>query len=67
MKIFKTPVELGDFVVESTMLTSSEGEFQEKVGVSIDRWAYICKNVNKNDDKKKEFRDILQRNLSEVI
>lgn len=67
MKIFKTPVELGDFVVESTMLTSSEGEFEEKVGVSIDRWAYICKNVNKNDDIKKEFRDILQRNLSEVI
>lgn len=67
MKIFKTPVELGEFVVESTMLTSSEEEFQKKVGVTIERWSYICKNVNKDDSINKEFRNILQRNLSEVI
>ena len=67
MKIFKTPVELGEFVVESTMLTNSEKEFENKVGVSIDRWSYLCKNLNKDKNIKEEFRKILQRNLSEVI
>lgn len=67
MKIFKTPVELGEFVVESTMLTNSEKEFENKVGVSIDRWSYLCKNLNKDKSIKEEFRKILQRNLSEVI
>lgn len=67
MKIFKTPVELGEFVVESTMLTNSEKEFENKVGVNIDRWFYLCKNLNKDKSIKEEFRKILQRNLSEVI
>lgn len=67
MKIFKTPVELGEFVVESTMLTNSEEEFKEKVGVSIEKWSHICKNVNKDKKVNEEFRNILQKNLSEVI
>ena len=67
MKIFKTPVELGEFVVESTMLTNSENEFKDKVGVSIEKWAEICKNVNKDKKVNEEFRKILKRNLSEVF
>lgn len=67
MKIFKTPVELGEFVVESTMLTNSEKEFEDKVGVSIERWSEICKNVNKSEGFNEEFRKILKKNLSEVI
>ena len=67
MKIFETPAALGKFVVESTMLTNSEEEFKEKVGVNIEEWFNICKNVNKDKKADEEFRKILQKNLSEVI
>lgn len=67
MKIFKNPVELGEFVIESIMITNNEKDFKRKIGVTIDEWKYICKNVNNDIDVGEIFQQIIQRNLSEII
>lgn len=67
MKIFKTPVELGNFVVESTMITGDECYFKNKVGVSIDEWIDICKNAIKDRKIGDCFKKIVQKNLTEIL
>lgn len=67
MKIFKSTEELGDFVVESTMITSNEEEFQNKIGVTIDEWNTICKHATSDKLVGEKFQKILQKKLTEVI
>ena len=67
LKIFKTPEELGNFVEESTMLTGTEEEFQRKIGVSSEEWRTICKSAIESEVEGVKFKEILQKNLSEVI
>lgn len=67
IKIFKTPEDLGEFVLSSTMITHEEDEFKSKSGVSIKEWKEICSNAINKKDVGEKFRDILQKSLSEVI
>lgn len=67
MKLFKSTVELGDFVVESTMITSDEDEFENKIGVTIDEWKIICANATSDKLVGEKFQQILQKSLTEVI
>jgi hypothetical protein len=67
MKLFKSTVELGDFVVESTMITSDEEEFENKIGVTIDEWKIICANATSDKLAGEKFQQILQKSLTEVI
>ena len=67
IKIFKTPLDLGNFVVESTMITGDEFDFKNKVGVSIEEWISICENSIKDKKIGKEFKRILQKNLTEIL
>lgn len=67
LKIFKNPEELGDFVVNSTMLTDEESTFIDKTGVTVEAWRNICKTAVKNKASGEKFQEILQKNLSEVI
>lgn len=67
MKIFKSSVELGDFVVESTMITNDAEEFQNKIGATIDEWITICKHAARDKLIGEKFQRILQKSLTEVI
>ena len=67
LKIFKTPEELGEFVEESTMITGTEEEFKKKIGVSSEEWKTICKSATESEIEGMKFKEILQKNLSEVI
>jgi len=67
MKIFKTPIELGNFVVESTMITGDENYFENKVGVTIEEWVEICKNSIKDKKIGNAFKKIVQKNLTEIL
>ena len=67
MKIFKSTVELGDFVVESTMITNDKEEFENKIGVTIDEWNIICKHATSDKLVGEKFQQILQKSLTEVI
>lgn len=67
LKIFKNPGELGDFIVDSTMLTNDENTFICKTGVTVNEWKKICSEATKNKVSAEKFKEILQKNLSEVI
>ncbi len=67
IKFFSTPKELGDFVVSSGLMTSSEEELEEKLGISLEEWKHICENAISNKDSGEKFRKILLRKLTEVF
>ena len=49
------------------MLTGTEDEFKKKIGVSSEEWRAICKSATENEIEGMKFKEILQKNLSEVI
>lgn len=67
LKIFNTPRELGEFVVNSSYMTTTEREFKDRIGISIPEWNNICERANKNKRDGEKFRDILLKSLTEII
>ena len=67
LKIFRNPEELCNFIVDSTMLTNDENTFISKTGVTVSEWKKICSEAIKNKLSAEKFKEILQKNLSEVI
>lgn len=66
VKVFKTPEELGEFVIYSSTVTSTEKELENKIGVTIDEWRDICKSAITNPSNGDRFKAILE-NLTEVF
>ncbi len=67
IKIFKDAKELGDFVVSSSLITSTEKELEKKIGVSLEEWKYICEKAAKDKEKGEKFKKILLKKLTEVF
>lgn len=67
LKIFKTVEELSEFVINSSYTTSTEEEFKDRVGFTVEEWREICSNAVIDKDKGYKFRDILLKSLTEVI
>ncbi|WP_297423350.1 hypothetical protein [Clostridium sp.] len=67
LKIFKTSEELGEFVISSSLLTSTEKELESKIGMTMDEWKDVCKFAPIDSDKGEIFRKILLNKLSEVF
>jgi len=67
IKVFKTPEELGEFVISSTLITSTEKELESRVGMTIDEWRNVCKLAIKDSANGELFRKILLRKLSKVF
>ena len=66
IKVFSTPEELGEFVISSTLVTSTEKELENRIDMSIDEWRDICKSAIKDSVKGQIFRKVLLKKLSEV-
>lgn len=66
-KIFKTPSELGEFVVNSSYMSNAIDEFQIRTHETVDQWKEICEKAITNKKCGEEFRDILLKNLTEVL
>lgn len=67
LKILKTTEELGDFVVSSALIVGDEASFKSKTGVTIEEWKSICKSATKSTEVGEHFKNILQKNLTEII
>lgn len=67
LKIFEKPEELGDFVLSSSYMTLNEDDFEDKTGVTIEKWKEICLNASDNKRNGEQFRDILLKSLTEII
>nr|WP_207729391.1 hypothetical protein [Clostridium gallinarum] len=67
LKIFDNPKDLGEFVVSSSYITTTEEDFIERTGINLNEWKNICEkaHINKRDGEK--FRDILLKSLTEII
>lgn len=67
LKIFDKPKELGEFVVNSSYITTTEEDFVERTGISLVEWGKICENADVNKRNGERFRDILLKSLTEII
>ena len=67
LKIFEKPEELGKFVLESSYMSGSQEEIREKINEDTTNWLEICKKATTNKKIGEQFREILQKNLTEVI
>ena len=59
IKVFWTPEELGEFVISSMLITSTEEELENRIGMTIDEWRDICKFAVKDFIKGEKLRNIL--------
>lgn len=67
IKMFKKPEEVGEFVISSGLLTSTEEELEKKIGMKLEEWKNVCKSVLKDRSKAEEFKRTLVKKLSEVF
>lgn len=67
MRLFKTPKELGEFVISSSLMTSTEKEVENKIGMNLDDWRKVCELGNKDIQVGEKFRKILLKKLTEVF
>ena len=67
LKIFDNPKELGEFVVNSSYITTTEEDFIERTGISLGEWEKICGNADVDKRYGEKFRDILLKSLTEII
>ena len=67
LKIFNTPEELWEFVINSSYMSSSVEEFEKMSSKSIDDWKIICSTADKDKITGEAFRKILLKYLTEVI
>lgn len=66
LKIFNSPTELGEFVINSNYIIRGN-EFEEVVGVTIEDWKEICKKAETDKACGEKFRNILAKSLTEII
>ena len=67
LKIFRNTEEVGEFVINSILITGDINSFKEKIGVGIDEWRVICKEATKNIEMGERFQEIFEKNLTEII
>lgn len=67
LKVFRSPEELGEFVINSILTTNDASEFERKVGVTIDKWREICEMATSNWSLGESFRQIIKKHLTEII
>ena len=67
LKIFEKPEDLGRFVLDSSYMLNSEELFRKENTEDITEWLELCKNATTNKQAGEKFRNILQKNLTELI
>ena len=67
LKIFKSSKELGRFVLDTTMITAEEDEFQNKTGVTPNEWIEICELASNNKNFGEKLKLIMQKKLTEIL
>lgn len=67
IKFFTTPDELAECVVSSSIMTSTEDELEQKLGMTLDKWREISKTAISNKENGEKFRNVLLKKLTEVF
>lgn len=67
LKIFETSEELGRFILDSCKLTSGYERIPNKEEYSEETWLELCKNAEIEIEAGEKFREILLKNLTEIL
>ena len=67
LKIFDDPKDLGEFVISSSYITTTEEDFIERTGINIVESKSICEKAHTNKWDGEKIRDILLKSLTEII
>ena len=67
LNMFNNAIDMGKFVLKANEITNNEEEFQRKVGLTNEQWIELCGSLINNEDNQIKFKNILIKNLSEII
>lgn len=67
IKVFRSPEEVGEFVISSGLITSTKQELESRIGMKIEAWKEICRESIHDAEKGEIFRYVLSKKLSEVL
>lgn len=67
MKVFENAEEMGKFILDTNHMTNSEQSFEEKLGVTEEEWINICSKAPENKKNGEKLKEILIKNLTEVM
>lgn len=68
-KIFKSPIELGQYMVD-TYENSEEADIsmlENQLEVPKEEWLSICSTVHENDFMKRQFTEILNNRIKDML
>lgn len=67
MKVFENAEEMGEFILESSHMTSLDQSFEEKLGVNEEEFKIICSRAADSKKYGDKLKEILTKNLTEVM
>lgn len=67
IRFFTTPDELGEFVISSSTITSTEEELEKRLGMSLNEWKEVSKTAVVSNENGQKFRKVLLKQLTEVV
>lgn len=67
LKVFRNATELGEFVVNTNNQTDYERIFEQKIDLTEKQWLELCKKAHKDNNSAKLLKQILFKELKEII
>ncbi|WP_163192512.1 hypothetical protein [Clostridium thermarum] len=65
--IFRSPQEVGEYVVEGYKAENMLSQFAEETGFTIEQWEDVYLNLYENEFMKKKFVDILNNKICNLL
>ena len=67
LKTFFTPLELGEFVVNTVCETNYRECFCKDISMSKEQWLKFCSGVSKDKEKGEKFKGYLFKELKDIV
>lgn len=67
LRVFKNPVELGDFVLNTNMQTDYEDTFEIGTSITTDEWIKLCYDAVDNEEAGESLKQILFKELKDIV
>lgn len=65
--IFKTPMEVGDYLIEEYEKDKMLDYFEDESGMSREEWVSTCTGVYESDFLRKKFIDVLNNRAKDIL
>lgn len=65
--VFRTPVDVGDYLVKGYEESDMVDLLEERLGLSVETWKEVCNSVYKDEFMKRRFTSILNNRSEDMI